>query len=66
MGRHSPCVLLAQGNLQAATQSTLQLRAPTEISTPVTNVMIREADFVTYDVAAGNDINAVMLADLYA
>jgi hypothetical protein len=51
----------ARENLQAATESTLRL-AGRETATPVTQVMIREAAFVAYDLAAGDRMEAVPLS----
>ncbi|HEX6507781.1 MAG TPA: hypothetical protein VF221_09135 [Chloroflexota bacterium] len=55
----------AQGNLEAATESTLALAGATDTTTPVTAVMIPESDWVTYDAAPGDDLNAVPLSQLY-
>src|SRR5436305_2257960 len=51
----------ARDNLEAATQSTLQL-AGIETGTPVTRVMIRESDWVAYDVGAAEQLEDVPLA----
>ena len=51
----------ARENLEAATRSTLALSG-VETTTPVTRVMIREADFVAYDVGTGEDVEAVPLS----
>jgi hypothetical protein len=51
----------ARENFQAATESTLKL-AGIETATPVTRVMIREADFVAYDLGAGDRVEDVQLA----
>jgi hypothetical protein len=50
----------ARENLQAATESTLRL-AGLETATPVNQVMIRESDFVAYDLGAGESADAVPL-----
>lgn len=55
----------AQGNLEAATESTLALAGATDTATPVTTVMIPESDWVTYDAAAGDDLNALQLSQVY-
>jgi|SRR5438105_992819 len=55
----------AQGNLEAATESTLALAGATETATPVTKVMIPESDFVTYDAGPGDDLNAIQLSQVY-
>ncbi len=55
----------ARENLQAATDSTLALAGLTEQSTPVTRVMIREADFTTYDLGTNESLNAIRVADIY-
>jgi hypothetical protein len=55
----------AQGNLEAATQSTLALAGAAETATPVTTVMIPESDFVTYDAGAGVNLNTIKLSDVY-
>jgi CBS domain-containing protein len=51
----------ARENFQAATESTLKL-AGIETATPVTRVMIREADFVAYDLGTGDRVEDVQLA----
>ena len=51
----------ARENLEAATQSTLAL-AGLEMATPVTQVMIRESDFVAYDVGTGERVEDVPLS----
>jgi hypothetical protein len=51
----------ARENLEAATQSTLALTGR-ETETPVTQVMIREADFVAYDLGTSDSLDAVPLA----
>jgi hypothetical protein len=51
----------ARENFQAATESTLRL-AGLETETPVVRVMIREADFVAYDLGAGDRVEDVPLA----
>src|SRR5436190_22372591 len=56
----------ARENLQAATDSTLALAGLSEQSTPVTDVMIPEADFVAYDLGTTEDVAGVKLADIYA
>jgi hypothetical protein len=43
----------ARENLAAATESTLRL-AGLETTTPVTNVMIRESEFIAYDLGTGD------------
>ena len=53
----------ARENFQAATESTLRL-AGLETATPVTQVMIREADFVAYDLGTGDRVEDVRLADV--
>jgi hypothetical protein len=55
----------AQGNLEAATQSTLQLQGAAETATPVSTVMIPERDFVTYDAATGVVPDAIKLSEVY-
>jgi hypothetical protein len=55
----------ARENLQAATESTLRL-AGIETGTPVTRVMIRESDFVSYDLGAGARPEDVPLKDVRA
>src|SRR5690348_14978704 len=51
----------ARENLQAATESTLAL-VGLETSTPVTRVMIRESDFVAYDLGANDRPEDIPLA----
>jgi hypothetical protein len=53
----------ARENLAAATESTLRLSG-IETATPVTSVMIREADFVAYDLGTGDTVDDVPLATL--
>jgi len=53
----------ARENFQAATESTLRL-AGIETATPVTQVMIRESDFVAYDLGTGDRVEDVQLAAL--
>ena len=53
----------ARENLAAATESTLRL-AGIETSTPVTSVMIREADFIAYDLGTDDRIEDVPLASV--
>src|SRR5436190_4861953 len=53
----------ARENLAAATESTLRL-AGIETSTPVTSVMIREADFIAYDLGTDDRIEDVSLASV--
>jgi hypothetical protein len=53
----------ARENFQAATESTLRL-AGLETATPVTRVMIRESDFVAYDLGTGDRVEDVRLADM--
>jgi hypothetical protein len=55
----------ARENFQAATDSTLALAGLTEQSTPVTRVMIRESDFVAYDLGTNEAVDTVKLADIY-
>jgi hypothetical protein len=50
----------ARENFQAATESTLAL-AGLETATPVTRVMIRESDFVAYDIGTGERVEDVPL-----
>src|SRR5664279_4083891 len=52
----------AQGNLEAATNSTLALAGSRETATPVTKVMIPESDFATYDAGPADDFNAIKLS----
>ena len=54
----------ARENLEAATTSTLALAGGRETPTPVTKVMIPEADIIAYDLAAGDDPRAVQLGDV--
>ncbi len=56
----------ARENLQAATESTLRLAGVGETATPVTQVMIPEADFIAYDLGTGESAGSVKLADLHA
>jgi hypothetical protein len=51
----------ARENFEAATESTLAL-AGIETATPVTRVMIRESDFVAYDLGTGERVEDVSLA----
>jgi hypothetical protein len=51
----------ARENFQAATESTLAL-AGIETSTPVTRVMIRESDFVAYDLGTSEPVEEVPLS----
>jgi hypothetical protein len=51
----------ARENFEAATQSTLQLTGR-ETANPVNRVMIREADFVAYDLGTGDQVEAVSLS----
>jgi hypothetical protein len=51
----------ARENLQAATESTLRL-AGREVTAPVTDVMIRDAHIVAYDLAAGQRVEDVPLS----
>jgi uncharacterized membrane protein YidH (DUF202 family) len=51
----------ARENLEAATTSTLALSGR-ETTTPVTNVMIPEADFVAYDLGPEEQVDTVKLA----
>jgi len=53
----------ARENLAAATESTLRL-AGIETSTPVTSVMIREADFIAYDLGTNDRIEDIPLASV--
>jgi len=53
----------ARENLEAATQSTLAL-AGRDTAAPVTQVMIREADFVAYDLGTGDSVENVRLSAL--
>src|SRR5262245_6590852 len=53
----------ARENLQAATESTLLLSGR-ETQTPVTGVMIRDADFLAYDLGSDEVAEDVMLAAL--
>src|SRR5215216_4596784 len=53
----------ARENLAAATESTLRL-AGIETSTPVTSVMIREADFIAYDLGTDDRIEDIPLASV--
>ena len=53
----------ARENLEAATRSTLALTGR-ETETPVTQVMIKEVDFVAYDLGTGESVDDVPLADL--
>src|SRR5215208_905627 len=53
----------ARENFQAATESTLRL-AGIETATPVTQVMVREADFVTYDLGASETAADVPLSSV--
>jgi hypothetical protein len=55
----------ARENLQAATESTLKLAGVAEIETPVTRVMIPEADFVAYDLGTTDRVEDVKLTDLH-
>jgi hypothetical protein len=50
----------ARENFQAATESALRV-AGIEAATPITQVMIREADFVAYDVGPNEQVNEVPL-----
>ena len=50
----------ARENLQAAIESTLRL-AGREVATPVTDVMIREADVVAYDLGSNERVEDVPL-----
>jgi hypothetical protein len=52
----------ARENLAAATESTLRL-AGIETTTPVTNVMIREAEFIAYDLGTGDKAEDIPLAE---
>jgi hypothetical protein len=56
----------ARDNLQAATESTLRLQQGAETSTPVTSVMIRDADIVAFDLGTNDTAPAVKLSDLHA
>jgi hypothetical protein len=56
----------ARENLQAATDSTIRLARRAEPQTPVTQVMIPTANIDSYNVAAGDDPEAIRLSDLYA
>jgi hypothetical protein len=51
----------ARENLEAAAESTLAL-AGRETATPVTRVMIRESDFVAYDVGSSERVEDVPLS----
>lgn len=51
----------ARENLQAATESTIAL-AGLETATPVTRVMIRESDFIAYDIGSSERTADVPLA----
>src|SRR5436309_10720062 len=51
----------ARENLEAATESTLAL-AGLETATPVTRVMIREADFVAYDLGTDDRVEDLQLS----
>jgi hypothetical protein len=53
----------ARENLEAATASTLRLTGR-ETSTPVSDVMIQEADFIAFDVPADQDVNDVKVLDV--
>lgn len=53
----------ARENLQAATESTLAL-AGLETATPVTRVMIRESDFVAYDLGTNETPESIKLSAL--
>ena len=53
----------ARANFEAATESTLAL-AGIETATPVSRVMIRESDFVAYDVGTSERLEDVPLADV--
>ena len=53
----------ARENLEAATQSTLAL-AGIETTAPVVRVMIRESDFVAYDLGTSESVEDVPLAAL--
>jgi hypothetical protein len=53
----------ARENLEAATQSTLALTGR-ETETPVTQVMIKDVDFVAYDLGTGESVDDVPLANL--
>jgi hypothetical protein len=57
--------VVARENLEAATSSTLALTGR-ETSTPVTEVMIAEADWTAFDLATGQDVAQVKLADIRA
>ena len=50
----------ARDSLQAATESTLALTGR-ELATPVASVMIREADFVAYDLGTDDQVEAIQL-----
>jgi hypothetical protein len=56
----------ARENLQAATESTLALAKATETETPVSAVMIRDAQFTAYDVGSNERIEDVPLAAVVA
>jgi len=51
----------ARENFQAATESTLRI-AGLETATPVSQVMVRESDFVAYDLGPGESVEQVPLA----
>lgn len=53
----------ARDNLEAATQTTLAI-AGLETATPVAQVMIREADFVAYDLGTNQTPDSVPLSEL--
>jgi hypothetical protein len=53
----------ARENLAAATESTLRL-AGIETTTPVTSVMIREAEFIAYDLGTSDKADDIPLADV--
>ena len=55
----------ARDNLQAATESTLALTGRAETGTPVTDVMIPESDWITYDLGANERPEDIKLLDLH-
>jgi hypothetical protein len=55
----------ARENLAAATESTLRL-AGRELATPVTDVMIRQSEWLTYNLAEGEDVEGVQLSAIHA